>query len=473
MTMQPSDIGIVGLGVMGENLALNLESHGYAVGGFDLAQAKRDSFTQRTQGRRAQSAASLDELVQTLKPPRRLLVMVPAGAPVDAVLGELKPLLAAGDIVIDGGNSLFTDTQRRMQELQPTGIRFVGCGVSGGEEGALHGPSLMPGGDPQAWPVIESMLKAIAAKADDGLPCCEWMGPGGAGHFVKMVHNGIEYADMQVICEAFWLMRQLLGMAPADLAGVFAQWNQGELSSYLVGITADILARVDPDTKQPMVDVILDTAEQKGTGKWASQVALDLGVSAPTIAEAVFARTISAVKQERVAASGVLAGPTATLYEGDRATFIEKVRGALLAAKVCAYAQGFQVMRAADAQWNWKLPFGSIAAVWRAGCIIRAKMLEDMRRAFDRDPQLPNLLLDPHFARLLGTCQQDLRDVVAVAARQGVAAPAFMSALAYYDGYRSPQLPANLLQAQRDYFGAHTYHRVDRPGKFHTQWVQE
>ena len=467
---QTSDIGIVGLGVMGENLALNLERNGYAVAGFDLQDARRDSFARRTQGKRALTARSLVELVASLKIPRRLLLMVPAGAAVDAVLGELQPLLAAGDVVIDGGNTLFTDTQRRIAGLQGTGILYVGAGVSGGEEGALYGPALMPGGDAQAWPLIKPMLQAIAARADDGAPCCEWMGPGGAGHFVKMVHNGIEYADMQIICEAYWLMQQVLGMAPQEMSEVFARWNEGELSSYLVGITSAILARPDPESGQPLVDVILDTAQQKGTGKWTSQYALDAGVSTPTIADAVFARTISAAKAQRVAAAAVLQGPNMP-FTGDRAAFVEKIRRALLAAKICAYAQGFQLMRAADAEYRWGLPFATVASVWRAGCIIRARLLEDIRTAYARQPQLVNLLVEGGFAATIAQCQQDLREVVAAAALHGAAAPAFMSALAYYDAYRSPRLPANLLQAQRDYFGAHTYQRTDRAGTFHTQWT--
>jgi 6-phosphogluconate dehydrogenase len=446
--MQHSDIGIVGLGVMGENLALNLERNGFAVGGFDLDAARRESFTARTPGKRAQSARSLAELVGSLRVPRRLLVMVPAGTNVDAVLAELRPLLAAGDVVIDGGNTRFTDTQRRMLELEGTGILYVGAGVSGGEEGALRGPALMPGGDAQAWPLVRPMLQAIAAKADDGQPCCEWMGAGGAGHFVKMVHNGIEYADMQTICEAYWLMHQVLGMRPAEMGAVFAQWNEGELCSYLVGITADILARGDAETGQPLVDLILDTAEQKGTGKWASQAALDMGVNAPTIADAVFARTLSAVRQERVAAAGVLAGP-ALRYAGERGPFIEKVRRALLAAKICSYAQGFQLLGAADREHQWDLPFATIASIWRAGCIIRARLLEDIRAAYARNAELVNLLVDEHFAGVMAQCQQDLRDVVATAAQHGVAVPAFMSSLSYYDSYRSARLPANLLQAQR------------------------
>ena len=469
--MEYSDIGIVGLGVMGENLALNLERHGFAVGGFDLEAGKRESFARRTQGKRAQASRSLAELVACLQPPRRLLLMVPAGGAVDSVLADLRPLLAAGDIVIDGGNSRFADTQRRMLALQGSGILYVGAGVSGGEEGALRGPALMPGGDAQAWPLVKPMLQAIAAQADDGQPCCEWMGAGGAGHFVKMVHNGIEYADMQMICEAYWLMRQLLGMSAADMSPVFARWNEGELGSYLVGITADILARTDPETGGALVDLILDTAEQKGTGKWASQAALDLGVNAPTIADAVFARTLSAARPERVAAAGLLAGPQ-THCAGEPGAFVEKIRRALLAAKICSYAQGFQLLGAADREHQWQLPFSTIASIWRAGCIIRARLLEDIRSAYARDPGLVNLLVDGHFARVMSGCQQDLRDVVATAAQQGVAVPAFMSALAYYDSYRSPRLPANLLQAQRDYFGAHSYQRPDRPGKFHTHWTE-
>jgi len=464
---QSCDVALVGLGVMGENLALNLHGHGFAVTGFDLDEGKRAAFAQRTG---AAAPRSLPELVASLRRPRVLLAMVPAGAPVDAVLRELRPLLAPGDIVIDGGNTRFTDTKRRIAELAGSGILFVGAGVSGGEEGALHGPSIMPGGDAQAWPVVKPLLQAIAARADDGTPCCEWIGPDASGHFVKMVHNGIEYADMQTICEAYFLLRQLLGMQPREMSEVFAQWNGGELSSYLVGITADILSRTDPDTGRPLVDVIVDTAEQKGTGKWASQVALDLGVTAPTIADAVFARTVSAVRGERAAAALVLAGPKAQ-FAGDRAGFVEKIRCALLAAKICAYAQGFALLSAAGREYHWDLSFGTIAGLWRAGCIIRARLLEDIRRAYARDPKLANLLVDPHFAGVMEGCQQALREVVATAAQQGVPVPAFMSALAYYDSYRAERLPANLLQAQRDYFGAHKYERLDRAGKFHTHWT--
>jgi 6-phosphogluconate dehydrogenase len=328
----------------------------------------------------------------------------------------------------------------------------------------------MVGGDAQAWPRVAPMLQAIAARAEDGQPCCDWMGPDAAGHYVKMVHNGIEYADMQTICEAYFLMQELHGMQPREMGAVFAEWNRGELSSYLIGITADILAHTDAETGKPLVDVIMDTAEQKGTGKWASQAALDLGVTAPTIADAVFARTVSAVRDERAAAARVLQGPQAR-YGGDRDAFVEKIRRALLAAKVCAYAQGFQLLAAADRESGWDLPFGTIAGVWRAGCIIRARLLEDIRRAYVRDPKLANLLVDPHFAQLMADAHGALREVVATAALHGVAVPAFMSALAYYDSYRALRLPANLLQAQRDYFGAHTYQRLDRPGKFHTKWT--
>jgi 6-phosphogluconate dehydrogenase len=463
-----SDIAIVGLGVMGENLALNFRRNGFAVSGFDLDEGKRERFAQRTG---AEAPRSLRELAAGLKVPRVVMVMVPAGAAVDAVLHDLKPWLASGDIVIDGGNTRFTDTERRIAEVQPLGILFVGAGVSGGEEGALRGPAIMPGGSAQAWPRIKPMLQAIAARADDGHPCCEWMGPGASGHYVKMVHNGIEYADMQVLCEAYFLMHSLLGMAPREMGEVFARWNRGPLSGYLVGITAEILARIDAETGKPLVDLIVDTAEQKGTGKWASQAALDLGITAPTIAEAVFARTMSAARMQRAAAAKVLAGPDPR-FEGDPDSFLNDIEQALLAAKVCAYAQGFDLLAAADKEYGWQLPLGTIAATWRAGCIIRARLLEDIRRAYGREPKLGNLMLDAQFAGVMAGAQARMRGVVATAANHGIAIPAFMSALSYYDGYRTERLPANLLQAQRDYFGAHTYQRLDRPGKFHTKWTE-
>jgi len=466
--MKHTHIGLVGLGVMGENLALNLERNGFSVTGFDLDANKCASFAKRTEGLKACAANSLAELVANLQLPRRVWLMVPAGAPVDTVLNELRTLLSAGDVVIDGGNTLYRDTQRRIDSLEGTGILFVGAGVSGGEEGALHGPALMPGGSPEAWPLVRPFLQAIAAKADDGQACCEWMGPGGAGHFVKMVHNGIEYADMQMICEAYALMKSL-GMAPMQMSAVFREWSQGELSSYLIDITADILAYKDPETGNALVEMILDTAEQKGTGKWTSQIALDMGVSAPTIADAVFARTMSAMQAERVLASKLLKGPQPQATQ-NLAEVLPKIQGALLAAKICAYAQGFALIKAADQEHDWQLPLDKVASVWRAGCIIRAYLLEDIRCAFVNQHDLTNLLIDDHFARLMAKCQQDLREVVAMAALSGVAVPALMSALSYYDGYRTERLPANLLQAQRDYFGAHTYQRLDKPGKFHTQW---
>ena len=466
--MKSTHIGLIGLGVMGENLALNLERNGFSVTGFDLDANKRDSFAKRTASLQACAVHSLTELVVKLQLPRRVWIMVPAGAPVDAVLNELKPLLSPGDVVIDGGNTLYKDTQRRIDSLEGTGILYVGSGVSGGEEGALHGPALMPGGSPEAWPLVRPFLQAIAAKAEDGQACCEWMGPGGAGHFVKMVHNGIEYADMQMICEAYALMKSL-GMTPMQMSAVFREWGQGELSSYLIDITADILAHKDPETGNALVDMILDTAEQKGTGKWTSQIALDLGVSAPTIADAVFARTMSAVQPERVVASKLLKGPKPQMAQ-NLELMLPKIQKALLAAKICAYAQGFALIRAGDQEHDWQLPMDKVASVWRAGCIIRAHLLEDIRRAFANQQDLSNLLIDEHFAHLMAECQQDLREVVAMAALNGVAVPAFMSALSYYDAYRTERLPANLLQAQRDYFGAHTYQRLDKLGKFHTQW---
>ena len=466
--MKHTHIGLVGLGVMGENLALNLERNGFSVTGFDLDANKCASFAKRTEGLKACAANSLAELVANLQLPRRVWLMVPAGAPVDTVLNELRTLLSAGDVVIDGGNTLYRDTQRRIDSLEGTGILFVGSGVSGGEEGALHGPALMPGGSPEAWPLVRPFLQAIAAKADDGQACCEWMGPGGSGHFVKMVHNGIEYADMQMICEAYALMKSL-GMAPMQMSAVFREWGQGELSSYLIDITADILAHKDPETGNALVEMILDTAEQKGTGKWTSQIALDMGVSAPTIADAVFARTMSAMQAERVLASKLLKGPQPQATQ-NLAEVLPKIQGALLAAKICAYAQGFALIKAGDQEHDWQLPMDKVASVWRAGCIIRARLLEDIRRAFANQHDLTNLLIDEHFARLMAKCQQDLREVVAMAALSGVAVPALMSALSYYDAYRTERLPANLLQAQRDYFGAHTYQRLDKPGKFHTQW---
>jgi len=467
--MAKQHIGIVGLGVMGENLALNMESKGFSVAGFDLDAKKVDSFAKKTEGKNAVAARTQEEFVANLESPKRVLIMVPAGKAVDAVIASLRPHLVAGDLLIDGGNTYFHDTVRRIGELAGTGILYIGAGVSGGEEGALKGPSIMPGGNPEAWPIAKAVLQAIAAKADDGTPCCDWIGNGGAGHFVKMVHNGIEYADMQMICEAYWLMEKVLGMTPDECSKVFAEWNAGELSSYLVGITAEILARKDPDSGKPILQVIHDTAEQKGTGKWTGQISLDLGVPVPTITDAVYARTLSALKQERVAASSVLQGPVPT-FSGDRATYLEMIRKALFCSKICSYAQGFQLLRAADQEYKWAFRYGTIASLWRAGCIIRAQFLGKLKEAYDRKPDLANLLLDEYFVGVISNHQASWRKAVALAVENGVPVPAFASALAYYDGYRSATLPANLLQAQRDFFGAHTYHRVDRPGTFHTQW---
>jgi 6-phosphogluconate dehydrogenase len=461
--------GIIGLGVMGENLALNMISREYPVAGYDLDAAKRESFTKRTAGKAGGTAADIADFVRMLESPRRILMMVPAGKPVDAVIADLRPHLKAGDLLIDGGNSYFEDTRRRIKSLEGTGILYIGTGVSGGEEGALRGPAIMPGGNPEAWPLVKPVFQKISAKADDGAPCCEWMGLDGAGHFVKMIHNGIEYGDMQMICEAYFLMERVLGKTPGEMKGIFEQWNTGELNSYLIEITGKIMGKKDPETGKPMVHVILDTAEQKGTGKWTSTVSLDLGIPAQTIAIAVFARMMSALKQERVAASSVLQGPSGT-FSGDPAAFVENIRQALYASKICSYAQGFQLLRAANEEYRWELQFGSIASIWRAGCIIRAQFLSKIKEAYDRTPALANLLLDPYFSAAIGKAAPAWRKVVSTAVELGVPVPAFSSALAYYDSYRSAILPANLLQAQRDFFGAHTYRRIDRDGKFHTVW---
>ncbi|MDZ7264792.1 MAG: decarboxylating NADP(+)-dependent phosphogluconate dehydrogenase [candidate division KSB1 bacterium] len=470
--MQKYDIGIIGLGVMGQNLALNLERHGFSVIGFDLDKSKQQAALEKFKGKRMEVTTSLRELVGGLTLPRKILMMVPAGKAVDSVIQDIVPLLSTGDVLMDGGNSYFADTERRNNELKARGILYIGTGVSGGEEGALWGPSIMPGGNVEAWPIVKPLLQSIAAKVPDGTPCCEWVGNGGAGHFVKMVHNGIEYGDMQMICEAYFLMEQVLGLTPEDMQAIFQEWNRGELNSYLIEITGKIMGQKDAVTGQPMIHVILDTAGQKGTGKWTSQIALDLGIPAMTIAEAVFARTLSALKEERVAAAKILAGPRIK-FAGKRDDFIEMIRRALYASKICSYAQGFQLLRAASLEYGYGLQYGQIALLWRAGCIIRAQFLEKIKAAFDRQPDLPNLLLDPYFQQTLDEHQHAWRKVVATAVEAGVTVPAFSSALAYYDGYRSERLPANLLQAQRDYFGAHTYERIDRPrGQFfHTEWI--
>jgi 6-phosphogluconate dehydrogenase len=469
MSANPKAFGVIGLGVMGQNLALNVERNGFSVAGYDIDPPARDTASSRFAGKDMVVAGTLEEFLERLERPRRILMMVPAGKPVDSLIHDLHPRLAKGDLLIDGGNSHFEDTRRRIQALAGTGVLYVGTGVSGGEEGALRGPSIMPGGNPDAWPLVKPIFQKIAARAPDGAPCCEWIGPDGAGHFVKMVHNGIEYGDMQMIGEAYFLMARALGLAPAEMQQVFEAWNEGELNSYLIEITATILGRTDPETGRPLVDMVLDTAEQKGTGKWTSMVSLDLGVPAQTIAIAVFARMMSALKTERVAAAKVLGGPGAS-FEGDQPSFIEMIRQALYASKICSYAQGFQLLRAAHEEYGWNLEFGTIASLWRAGCIIRARFLSKIKEAYDRSPDLANLLLDPYFAGAIRDAAPGWRKVVATATQLGVPVPAFSSALAYYDSYRSAVLPANLLQAQRDYFGAHTYRRIDRDGVFHTVW---
>lgn len=470
--MGKQQFGIIGLGVMGENLALNIESHGFSVVGYDLDAAKVENFKKRTAGKNVVSAGTAADFISALETPRRILIMVPAGKAVDAVIGDLKQFLSAGDLLIDGGNTYFADTERRMKELEASGILYIGTGVSGGEEGALRGPSIMPGGNPKAWPLVKPILQAIAAKTTDGWPCCEWVGNGGAGHFVKMVHNGIEYGDMQMICEAYSLMARVLKMQPDEMSRVFAEWNEGELNSYLIEITSEILAKRDPDTGKALVDVILDTAEQKGTGKWTSQVAFDLGIPAQTIADAVFARMLSALKEERVSAAKVLKGPKLD-FNGNKSEFLEEIRKALMCSKICSYAQGFQLLKAANEEYKWNLSFGTISMLWRAGCIIRAQFLGRIKEAYARSENLPNLMLDSYFAEVLASYQPAWRSVVIASAGHGVPVSAFMSALSYYDSYRTETLPANLLQAQRDYFGAHTYRRIDKEGKFHTKWKDQ
>ena len=468
-----ADIGLVGLAVMGENLVLNMESHGYTVAVFNRTTAKVDAFVNgRGKGKNVVGCHTVEELVRSLKTPRKIMIMVKAGPPVDDVIDELVPLLSPGDVLIDGGNTHYPDSTRRTRDLKAKGLLFVGTGVSGGEEGALKGPSIMPGGNPDAWPLVKPIFQAIAAKVDGGTPCCDWVGPEGAGHYVKMVHNGIEYGDMQLICEAYHVMRSLLGLTPAAMHDVFAKWNTGPLDSYLIEITRDILGFNDPDGGQPMVDLILDAAGQKGTGKWTVNSALDLGVPLTLIAEAVFARCLSAEKAERVAASKVLEGPE-TSFGGDPKALIDDIEMALYASKIISYAQGYALMNAMGKESGWEFNNGGVALMWRGGCIIRSAFLGKIKVAFDNNPGLNNLLLDPYFHAEINKAQAGWRRVCAAAVTHGVPLPAMTSALAYFDGYRTERLPANLLQAQRDFFGAHTYERVDRPrGQFfHTNWT--
>jgi 6-phosphogluconate dehydrogenase len=467
-----ADIALIGLAVMGQNLILNMNDKGFTVVAYNRTVSKVDDFlNQEAKGTNVIGAHSIEEMVGLLKRPRRIMLMVKAGKPVDEFIEQLLPHLEAGDIIIDGGNSLFQDTMRRTTYVESKGLQYIGTGVSGGEEGARHGPSIMPGGSAAAWPHVKDIFQKIAAKVDDGVPCCDWVGENGAGHYVKMVHNGIEYGDMQLICEAYNLLKTGLGLTADQMHEVFAQWNQGELDSYLIEITRDILAFKDSDG-QPLVDKILDTAGQKGTGKWTVISSQDLGIPITLIAEAVYSRTISALKEERVAAAKKLKGPRPTI-KGDSKKLIEDIRLALYASKIISYAQGYMLMRAAAREYNWKLNYGGVALMWRGGCIIRSVFLGKIKEAFDNNPKLTNLLLDPFFRKAIKTSQRSWRNVVAIAAKKGIPVPAFSTALAFYDSYRSERLPANLLQAQRDYFGAHTYERVDQPrGQFsHTNWT--
>lgn len=464
-------IGVIGLAVMGRNLALNIESRGYAVSVYNRSREKTDELIAEFPGRNLVPTYTLEEFVASLETPRRILMMVKAGEATDATIASLKPLLEKGDVLIDGGNTHFTDTIRRNQELAQSGLHFIGTGVSGGEEGALRGPSIMPGGQRDAYDLVEPILKQIAAKApSDGEPCVAYMGPDGAGHYVKMVHNGIEYGDMQLIAESYSVLKDVAGLTNDELGAVYTEWNQGELDSYLIEITSKIFGKKDEETGKHLVDVILDRAAQKGTGKWTSQNALDLGVPLPLITESVFARVLSSLKTERVAASKILSGPAAAPFDGDRAAFVEAVRRALYLSKVISYAQGFAQLRTASEEYGWNLDLGTIAKIFRAGCIIRARFLQKITDAYAKDPALANLLLDPYFKDIAANYQTALRDVAVAAVKAGVPVPAFASAVAYFDSYRSERLPANLVQAQRDFFGAHTFERTDQPGSFHANW---
>lgn len=470
--MSKADIGLIGLAVMGENLVLNMESHDYTVAVYNRTTQKVDDFVNgRGKGKNIIGTHTVEELIQNLKSPRKVMIMVKAGNPVDKVIEQLIPLMNKGDIIIDGGNSHFPDSIRRTKELEEKGLLFIGTGVSGGEEGALKGPSIMPGGSKDAWQHVKSIFQDISAKVEDGTPCCDWVGEDGAGHFVKMVHNGIEYGDMQLICEVYQIMKDLLGMSYDEMHDVFKEWNEGELDSYLIEITRDILAYKD-ENGEPLVEKILDTAGQKGTGKWTVAASLDQGVPLTLIGEAVYARTLSAIKDDRVEASKILKGPKPK-FEGDKKQFIEDLKKALYASKIVSYAQGYVLMRYAAMEYGWNLNYGGIALMWRGGCIIRSIFLGKIKEAFDKNPKLTNLLLDDFFKEKIDSSQDSWRKVVAAAATNGIWIPAMSTALIYFDGYRNGRLPANLLQAQRDYFGAHTYERVDKPrGEFfHTNWT--
>ncbi len=470
--MAKADIGLIGLAVMGENLILNMENKGFTVACYNRTVAKVDNFINgRAKGKNIIGCKSIEQLAENLKPPRKVMLMVKAGPPVDAFIEQLLPALEDGDIIIDGGNSHFPDTMRRTEYVESKGKLYIGTGVSGGEEGALRGPSIMPGGSPKAWQHLKPIFQAICAKTDDGESCCDWVGEDGAGHFVKMVHNGIEYGDMQMICETYQLMKEALGLTNQQMHDVFAEWYKGELNSYLIEITRNILGFKDEDGNE-VIDLVLDTAGQKGTGKWTGIEALNLGQPLTLIAEAVFARCLSALKEKRVAASKVLTGPKPE-FTGDKDDFINDLRQALYASKIVSYTQGYQLMRAAAAEYNWNLNYGGVALMWRGGCIIRSVFLGKIKDAFDKNPDLDNLLLDSFFKDAVEKAQGSWRRVVTTAIQFGIPVPAMTSALVYYDGYRHERLPANLLQAQRDYFGAHTYERVDKPrGEFfHTNWT--
>lgn len=466
--MGEQHLGIMGLGVMGKNLALNAASKGFSAAGFDANREKSQQVSAEVSGHNIAVANSLPEFVESLERPRRIWVMVPAGKPVDSVLQELRPFLTRDDIVIDGGNSYFKDTERRAKDLEAAGLRFFGMGVSGGEEGALHGPCLMPGGHEESYRYLEPLLTRMAAQTCDG-PCCTYLGPGGAGHYVKMVHNGMEYGIMQAICEAYDIFKNVVGLSAPQIRDIFSAWNQGDLNSFLVEISIVVLGKIDPETKKPLVDLVLDTAGQKGTGKWTAQDAMDLGVAAPTLTAAVIARIISGAKQERVEAARILRGPRRK-FSGGKKPFIARVREAFALTVVACYAQGFEQLRVASAEYKYDLKFDEVARIWKGGCIIRAKLLDPIRAAFHAKPGLKNLMLAPYFSKLINKTGESLREVARTVDTLGIPCPAFSNSLTYIDSYRQKRLPANLLQAQRDYFGAHTYRRIDKEGVFHTEW---
>lgn len=468
--MSKQQIGVVGMAVMGKNLALNIESRGYSVSVYNRTTSKTEAVIAENPGKKLVLTRTVEEFVDSLEKPRRILLMVQAGKGTDATIQALLPHLDKGDVLIDGGNTFFKDTIRRSEELAESGVNFIGTGVSGGEEGALKGPAIMPGGQKEAYDLVAPILEQIAAVAEDGEACVTYIGPNGAGHYVKMVHNGIEYGDMQLIAESYHLLRNVAGLSVEEIAEVFAEWNKGELDSFLIEITATALTKKDPETGKPMVDIILDRAGNKGTGKWTSQSALDLGVPLPLITESVFARYISALKEERVEASKVLPKPASYSFDGDKAELVEKIRQALYFSKIMSYAQGFAQMRTASEEYDWNLQYGEIAKIFRAGCIIRARFLQKITDAYDRKADLKNLMLDEYFMDITKNYQDSVRDIIGIAVKSGVPIPTFSSAIAYYDSYRTADLPANIIQAQRDYFGAHTYERTDKAGTFHFDW---